>query len=105
MKQQPSNRETEFVEFLTRLVTTENRAALAALRKGISSNFAASVGMCRYVAGWLVDADSQWDEQCFYLVASLFGKYPTAKDASEGFGYSFRHVDPDRQNKSADRRF
>jgi CRISPR system Cascade subunit CasB len=99
------NRERKFAEFLNGLAAKTNRGALAALRRGLSSEGAASAGMHRYVAGWLHEKDGPWDEQCFYLVAALFGRYPCTKTASHNFGGSYRQLQLKRESESLERRF
>ena len=104
-------RDTEFVGFLKRLAKNENRGALAALRRGLSSQSAAEVGMHRYVAGWLNETDREWDVKCFYLVAALFGRYPCTKTPGHNFGGSYRELrikkerELKKKDESLERRF
>jgi CRISPR system Cascade subunit CasB len=97
------DREFRFTEFLKSL--EENRGALAALRRGLSPEGAAWAGMHRYVAGWLHEKDGPWDEQCFYLVAALFGKYPCTKSTGDNFGGSYRQLTLQKEGDSLERRF
>lgn len=97
------DREERFASFLKGL--TENRGALAALRRGLSQEGAAWAGMHRYVAGWLTDNDGHWDEQRFYLVAALFGRYACAKEANGSFGASCRQLGAARGGEAVERRF
>lgn len=103
MPQSRDDREFRFAEFLKSL--KENRVALAALRRGLSSEGAASVGMHRYVAGWLHEKDRPWDEQCFYLVAALFGRYPCTNSAGHNLGGSCRQLHLKKESESLERRF
>jgi CRISPR system Cascade subunit CasB len=99
-------RESKFVEFLKSLADNGNRGALAALRRGLSSEGAATAGMHRYVAAWLHERDRPWDEQCFYLVAALFGRYPYTNSADCNFGGSWRQLFLKREkSESLERRF
>jgi CRISPR system Cascade subunit CasB len=103
MPQSPGDRESRFVEYLKSL--KDNRGALAALRRGLSSEGAASVGMHRYVAGWLHERDRPWDEHCFYLVGALFGRYPCTDAAGHNFGGSCRQLNVKKESESLERRF
>jgi CRISPR system Cascade subunit CasB len=103
--QSQDDREARFVEFLKSLADNGNRGALAALRRGLSSEGAATAGMHRYVAGWLHEADSPWDELRFYLVAALFGRYPCTSTPGHHFGGSCRELHLKRESESIERRF
>jgi len=103
--QSRTDREGKFVEFLKSLADNGNRGALAALRRGLSSEGAATAGMHRYVAGWLHEKDRPWDEQRFYLVAALFGRYPCTNKPGHNFGGSYRELHLKKQSESLERRF
>lgn len=100
-----TDRESNFAGFLRGLATQNNRAALAALRRGLSAHAAASAAMHRYLAGWLHDTDSEWDVERFYLVAALFGRYPSPAKAECNFGGSYRLLHQKRESASVERRF
>ncbi len=103
----PDSREAKFVEYLRGFAKTENRGALAVLRRGISLDRSAAVGICRYVAGWIREEDGRWDEQRFYLVAALFGRYPCTALTAHNFGGSYRQFCIKRESvsESLERRF
>jgi CRISPR system Cascade subunit CasB len=103
--QSRDDREAKFVEFLKSLADNGNRGALAALRRGLSSEGASAAGMHRYVAGWLRERDRPWDEQCFYLVAALFGRYPCTDTPGHNFGGSYRQLHLKKESESLERRF
>jgi CRISPR system Cascade subunit CasB len=103
--QSRNDRDGKFVEFLKSLAENENRGALAALRRGLSSEGAAAAGMHRYVARWLHEKDGLWDEQCFYLVAALFGRYPCTIAPGHNFGGSYRQLHLKKESESLERRF
>jgi CRISPR system Cascade subunit CasB len=103
--QSRDDRDGKFVEFLKSLADNGNRGALAALRRGLSSEGAATVGMHRYVAGWLHEKDRPWDEQRFYLVAALFGRYPCTNTPGHNFGGSYRQLQLRKESESLERRF
>lgn len=65
------------IESLTGLVERKDRAALAALRRGVGRAPGEVVEMCRYVDPRL-PATARWDEEAtYYLVAALFGWHPS----------------------------
>jgi CRISPR system Cascade subunit CasB len=99
------DREQAFSEYLSGLAKNENRGALAALRRGLSDSGASGAAINRYVAGWLRDRDRRWDEDCFYLVAGLFGRYPSTKPAKHNFGGSYRELCAAKGTESLERRF
>lgn len=76
---QPSEHQTRFVEYLCRLATTENRAALAALRRGLGKPPGTTPEMFRYVEP-LAPQDYRADN--YYLVAALFALHP--ENSTEG---------------------
>ncbi len=104
-QQARDDRDGKFVEFLKSLAENGNRGALAALRRGLSSEGAATAGMHRYVAGWLHEKDRSWDEQRFYLVAALFGRYPCTNTPGHNFGGSYRQLQLKKESESLERRF
>ena len=108
-QQSRDDRDGKFAGFLKSLADNGNRGALAALRRGLSSGGAAAAGMPRYVAGWLHEKDGPWDEQRFYLVAALFGRYPCTNTPGHNFGGSCRRLqlrrDPRKESQSLERRF
>ena len=99
------DREGRFAGFLTGLAARENRAALAALRRGLSADRSASASMYPYVAGWVTDKDTDWNEECFYLVAALFGRHPKGDSAGGDFGWSCRELQEETGGESFERRF
>jgi len=62
--------ESRFVEQLERL--RDNNGAMAALRRGVGKPPGTAAEMHRYVIPWLGENDSGWNDDRFYLVASLF---------------------------------
>lgn len=72
MKQQ-SKKQKQFVEYLCRLAAGENRAPLAALRRGLGKPPGTTPEMFRYVEP-LAPQDYRADD--YYLVAALFALHP-----------------------------
>ncbi len=73
----------KFVAGLIRYVPDEegtgrrgNRAALAALRRALGKPIGETLDAFPYVIPLLPQGLHPWDEQCHYLVASLFALYP-----------------------------
>ncbi len=94
----PSERDVRFVAFLERLLAEEDRAALAALRRGLGRPGGAAE-MYRFVVPWLPPGVSLWEETAYYLVASLFAwhqwswKNSDAKDETwTNLGASFARL-------------
>jgi CRISPR system Cascade subunit CasB len=71
---------TEQVEqqpFVTYLESKrEDRAVLAALRRGLGQPPGAVPAMFPYVVPFLSGSTSEWLEEAYYMVAALFGFYP-----------------------------
>lgn len=71
MSEQPDFR-TRYIGTLQALVKAENRAALAALRRGLASDNGVAPELHRYVVPWLGPNAHPRDEEPFYQVAALF---------------------------------
>ncbi|MEW5956219.1 MAG: type I-E CRISPR-associated protein Cse2/CasB [Chloroflexota bacterium] len=98
--------EQYFITYLESLA--EDRAALAALRRGLGQPPGTVADMYPYVVRFLPkDAyPDSWTEQTYYLIAALYALHP--KSAREGnLGTHFaRTVDPKADNNDAiERRF
>src|SRR2546421_8742005 len=65
-----------FAEHLEKLYETEDRAALAALRRGLGKRAGEASEMHRYVLPYLRGVP-EWQEESYYLVAAFFGLYPS----------------------------
>ena len=94
-----------FVTYLESLA--EDRAALAALRRGLGEAPGAAPEMYRYVVPRLPANLPRWHEDQYYLVASLFGLHPLA-GGSGNMGHHFAQAAVDGGNEDAvaiERRF
>ncbi len=100
-------RDQEFIGYLKRLADPENRdhAALAILRRGVSPSGKYRIATYRYVANWVGSNDRHWDEECLYLVAALFARYPDAGSMEGNFGESARLLRLTTESDSVERRF
>lgn len=107
----PMEYERKFIASLEELVARRNSAALAALRRGLGKKGGEVIEMHRYVARWLSPTAPRWDQDMFYLIASLFAYHPLSwKSAEEGqwrtnLGASLALLRSNANENSLDRRF
>ena len=87
----PTQHERRFADYLKRLADDENRAALAALRRGLGKRPGEVSDPSPYVDPWLTPDASRRDEEAHYLVASLFGLHPVSLSPTAG-NYSPRNL-------------
>lgn len=71
-----TSREERFINSLEDLIEKNDRAALAALRRGLGKQAGAAMEMHRYVVPHLYGMQYQNDEKPYYIVAALVGLYP-----------------------------
>jgi len=99
--------EHPFVKYLKDLARASDRAALAALRRAISTSGAGASFADRYIVPWLPANQSMWRDQCYYLVAGLFATHPfdwpPGAEGPSNFGASLGKLG--RENQSVERRF
>ena len=83
----------------------DDRAALAALRRGLGRPPGTVPDMYRYVVPWLADDAPPWREDAYYLIAALFAYHP--KDGGLGnMGDHFAQArDPQGDSTAIERRF
>lgn len=92
-----------FVTYLEGL--RDDRAALAALRRGLGQPPGTVADMYRYVVRWLPDRASAWLEHAYYVTAALFALHPAGGGAGN-LGESFTQtLDPRSDNRAIERRF
>lgn len=102
------NKETKahpFVSYLENL--TEDRAALASLRRGLGRPTATAPDMYRYVIPRLPRDLKPWQEEAYYLVAALFGLHPEASsrgNMGSHFAATLDRANPEN-NQATERRF
>ncbi|MCL5026306.1 MAG: type I-E CRISPR-associated protein Cse2/CasB [Chloroflexi bacterium] len=107
----PSQRESAFVRYLEQLAAEEDRGALAALRRGLGKPPGEAPELYPYVMPWLGGQVSPWDEDAFFLVASLFGLHqrswnrPEARPGFTNFGASLARLKDGKQDAAVERRF
>ena len=92
-----------FITYLEGL--RDDRAALAALRRGLGQPPCTVADMYRYVVPWVGTDAARWMEEAYYLVAALFAYHPLPG----GIGNMGRHFartrDPESSNTAIERRF
>jgi CRISPR system Cascade subunit CasB len=92
-----------FIEYLEGL--RDDRAALAALRRGLGQPPGSAPEMYRYVVPWLAaDAPPQREEASF-TVASLFAYHPAAGGSGNMGDHFARARDPGGDDTAIERRF
>jgi CRISPR system Cascade subunit CasB len=74
--QRPS-RDERFIRALENLVTNDDRAALAALRRGLGQQPGETIELYPYVVPYVQGLRYTSDENAYYIIASLVGLYPT----------------------------
>lgn len=99
--------ENYFITYLETL--TEDRAALAALRRGLGQPPGQAPEMHPYVIRFLPREayPNTWAEQSYYLVASLYGLHPekgTGENMGSHFAQTLDRQNPDN-NQPIERRF
>jgi len=90
----------EFIDYLKDFVESDNRAALATLRRGLGKDVATSTEMYQYIFPKLRYAR---DEKSFFLLASLFGSYPKARNTDGNIGASLAKIK--NESGSIEKRF
>ncbi len=72
-----SSRDERFISALEHLVTDDDRAALAALRRGLGQRPGETMEVYPYVVPYVQGLRYTSDENAYYIIASLVGLYPT----------------------------
>lgn len=93
---------SRLIEYLEGLIATENRGALAALRRGVGKVPGTEVRTFPHVVPWIPGAEQGRDRAWpYFVVASLFALHPVSRDGG-GFGASMRRL---AVNESLEARF
>lgn len=98
----------EFIRMLENLDAKNDRAALAALRRGLGKEPGEAMEAYNYIARFVASAPQR--ENAFHLVATLFGLYPSESRRGENWmktnlGASLRELKGKTDNEGAERRF
>lgn len=92
-----------FVDYLHSLYRDRNLGALATLRRGLGRQVGEVPELFKYVIPHLQNGVSSWEEQVYYLVASLFAMHPMPGGDGD-LGSVLREVDlqSNRGSKAGD---
>jgi len=94
-----------FIAHLQKLAASQQRGALADLRRGLGQPLGAAAEMFRHVEPFLSPTRSRAQESAYYLIASLFALHPSPTN-NGNLGTHMRACDPRRENDDAlERRF
>ena len=93
-----------FLEYLTKLRDRDDRAALAALRKGVGKPPGTVVEMFRYVVPFTGGRSSRWDQNAHFILGSLFALHPQ-KGGRGNMGEVFRRIKGKTDSESVEGRF
>jgi len=99
---QTDSAQNRFIAYLNGLARREDRAALAALRRGLGSAPGSAAEMHPYVMRFLPPGWG-WRHQCHYIVAALFGLHPD--DGGGNMGWTLQQVARQSGSDSIERRF
>jgi len=72
------NEEHYLIRYLKSLAEKDDRAALAALRRGLGKAPGTAPEMYRYIVPLLPEKTYRFQETAFYLIASLFASHPVS---------------------------
>ena len=98
------NPQYPFVNYLQS--KAEDRAVLAALRRGLGQPPGTVPDMFPYVVRFLADDVNRWTEQCYYLIAALYALHPQSAPAGNLGAHFARTLDPNAdRNDAIERRF
>jgi CRISPR system Cascade subunit CasB len=106
-----SRPEDRFVAFLVKLVESEDRAPLAALRRGLGKKPGEAADSHPYILPRIPANASRWDEDAYYLTGSLFAlhqiDWPAGEDESRrtNLGASFARLGRVVESESIEKRF
>jgi len=90
---QPTQHEARFIDRLTQFTDDDNRAVLAALRRGLGKEPGEAPEMFPYLVPFTSELYG-WPEQTFYLVASLLAWHDMSwtSGGHANFGASYRRL-------------
>ena len=95
----PETKKHPFVSHLE--ARAQDRAMLAALRRGLGAEPGEEPAMYPHVVPWI----NEWREEAdIYMIASLFALHP-ASASSGNMGRHCRSLDPNQENDPTERRF
>jgi len=92
-----------FITYLEGL--SENRAALAALRRGLGKPAGSTPETFPYVVPFLPKPIKPWMEETCYLIASLFALHPVSAQSGNMGKHFAQTQDPAEREQAVERRF
>jgi len=92
-----------FIEYLESL--RDDRAALAALRRGLGQPPGTVASMYPYIVRRLSEDTPPWQEAAYYLIAALYAYHPAEGGAGNMGRHFARARDPQGDNTAIERRF
>jgi CRISPR system Cascade subunit CasB len=107
MKEHNMQKEITSIAYITYLESLkEDRAALAALRRGLGKPEGSAPEMYPYVVPWLPKEENRWRETYYYLIASLFAMHPDcAHDGNMGDHFALARSKSNSSSEAVERRF
>lgn len=99
-----SEKEHSFVTYLQALKESDQRGALADLRRGLGQEPGTAPQMYRYVIPRLPSNPPKWVETSYYLVAALFASHTESTDQGN-FGAHMADARADGNDEALERRF
>ena len=95
-----------FIDYLESLRDSKDeRAAFAALRRGLGRSPGTEPAMFPYIARWITQDTSQWYETTLYTIASLFAYHPK-QGGTGNLGKAFKQAASKENDTTAlERRF
>lgn len=97
-----SEKDENFIIFLMKLVKDDNRAALAHLRRGLGKKPGTTMEMFPYISPF-IQSSYRNEENAYFLIASLVGLYPDAKQTPSNLGVSLDSIE--EKSPSIEKRF
>ena len=98
------NKENPYVKHLERLRDTNDRGALATLRKGMSEVPGTSTDQYPYVVPWIPEESNAWKEQTYFLIGGLFALHPEGRGKGN-MGSVFKKMRILTDSESVEKRF
>ena len=103
-KSPPEQAESPFVAHLGDIARRDDRAALAALRRGLAAVPGSVAEMHPCVTPFLPSGTWQWLHECYYITAALFGLHPDPRGQGN-MGQTMRMVSDRAGGASIEQRF
>jgi CRISPR system Cascade subunit CasB len=100
----PEQSASPLVAHLRDIATRDDRAALAALRRGLGATPGSAAEMHPFVAPFLPSGPWHWGHDCYYITAALFALHPEPRGQGN-MGRTMRLVSEQAGGGSIEQRF